>query len=77
MPDLGKNVQGAKMRQDVFSLTAGEAVIFSLTAGEAVIHRPTPLSADSISELEGWLDLVKRKIKRSAATAEPSGKPTD
>jgi hypothetical protein len=52
--------QGAKMRQDVFSLTEGEAVI----------HWPTPLSPDSISELEDWLDLVKRKIKRSAA--EPS-----
>ncbi len=49
--------QGAKMRQDVCSLTEGEAVI----------HWPTPLSADSIADLEGWLDLVKRKIKRSAS----------
>jgi hypothetical protein len=53
----GKDVQGAKMRQDVCSLTEGEAVI----------HWPTPLSADSITDLEGWLDLVKRKIKRSAS----------
>jgi hypothetical protein len=51
--------QGAKMRQDVFSLAEGEAVI----------HWPTPLSPDSIADLEEWLDLVKRKIKRS--TAEP------
>jgi hypothetical protein len=56
MPELGKNVQGVKMRQDVFSLAEGEAVI----------HWPTPLSLDSITDLEEWLDLVKRKIKRSA-----------
>jgi hypothetical protein len=49
--------QGAKMRQDVFSLAEGEAVI----------HWPTPLSDDSIRDLEDWLELVKRKIKRSAA----------
>jgi len=60
MPDLGASAQGAKMRQDVFSLSEGEAVI----------HWPSPLSADSVSELEDWLDLVKRKIKRSA-TIEP------
>ena len=41
------------MRQDVFSLAEGEAVI----------HWPTPLSPDSIADLEEWLDLVKRKIK--------------
>jgi hypothetical protein len=64
MADVGKRDQGAKMRQDVFSLTEGEAVI----------HWPTPLSADSISELEDWLELVKRKIKRSAVEPE---KPTD
>jgi len=45
------------MRQDVFSLTEGEAVI----------RWPTPLSADSIADLDEWLDLVKRKIKRSAS----------
>ena len=48
--------QGAKMRQDVFSLAEGEAVI----------HWPTPLSADSIQDLRDWLKLVERKIMRSA-----------
>jgi len=57
--------QGANMRQDVFSLVEGEAVI----------HWPTPLSDDSIKDLEDWLELVKRKIKRSAA--EPSEQPTE
>ena len=65
MPELGKKAQGAKMRQDVFSLAEGEAVI----------HWPTPLSPDSIKDLEEWLDLVKRKIKRSAA--EPSDAKTE
>ena len=53
------------MRQDVLSLAEGEAVI----------HWPTPLSPDSIKDLEEWLDLVKRKIKRSAA--EPSDAKTE
>jgi hypothetical protein len=66
MADSGKRDQGAKMRQDVFSLAEGEAVI----------HWPTPLSTDSIADLEEWLDLVKRKIKRSAAI-ESADKPTD
>jgi hypothetical protein len=66
MADSGKRDQGATMRQDVFSLTEGEAVI----------HWPTPLSPDSIADLEEWLELVKRKIKRSASP-EPSEKPTD
>jgi len=51
------DAKGVKMRQDVFSLTEGEAVI----------RWPTPLSADSIADLDEWLDLVKRKIKRSAS----------
>ncbi len=65
MTEGGKRDQGAKMRQDVFSLAEGEAVI----------HWPTPLSPDSITDLEEWLDLVKRKIKRSAA--EPSEAKTE
>jgi hypothetical protein len=63
--EFPKNFQGAKMRQDVFSLAEGEAVI----------HWPTPLSPDSITDLEQWLDLVKRKIKRSAV--EPSETKTE
>ncbi len=65
MADSGKRDQGAKMRQDVSSLPEGEAVI----------HWPNPLSEASIKELEDWLDLVKRKIKRSAA--EPTEAKTE
>jgi len=43
------------MRQDVFSLTEGEVVL----------SWPTPLSEESISDLEVWLELIKRKISRS------------
>jgi len=50
------------MRQDVFSLAEGEAVI----------NWPTPLCEDSIKDLEEWLELVKRKIKRSASDSEKS-----
>ena len=62
LPDPSRSDQGAKMRQDVFSLAEGEAII----------HWPTPLSDDSIKDLEDWLELVKRKIKRSAADATPA-----
>lgn len=53
--ELPRSSEGATMRQDVFSLAEGEAVI----------HWPSPLSPDSIQDLEEWLELVKRKIRRS------------
>lgn len=49
----------ANMRQDVFSLAEGEAVL----------SWPTPLSADSIADLRDWLKIVERKIAR-AETAQ-------
>lgn len=55
----------ANMRQDVFSLTEGEVVI----------SWPTPLSQDSIKDLEDWLVIVKRKIARSLATKEEQPAP--
>jgi hypothetical protein len=55
IPELGKNTQGVKMRQDVFSLAEGEAVI----------HWPTPLSKSSVKYLEAWLNLVKLKIQEA------------
>jgi len=63
--------QGAIMRQDVFSLVEGEAVI----------HWPTPLSSNSINYLKAWLKLVEMKIADSQAkegqAAEPSKAKTD
>jgi hypothetical protein len=65
MPELGKNAQGAKMKQDVFSLAEGEVVI----------SWPTPLSPDSIQDLKDWLKIVERKIARS--TPEPTDAKTE
>jgi hypothetical protein len=45
----------ATMRQDVFSLTEGDAVI----------SWPAQLSQESIEDIEQWLAIVKRKIARS------------
>jgi len=51
------------MRQDVFSLTEGAVTV----------QWPTPLSAESIKDLQDWLEIIKRKIARSVATsAEPA-----
>lgn len=65
MPDAGKNAQGVKMRQDVFSLPEGEAFI----------NWPTPLSQESIHELKDWLKLVERKIARSVADSIEKSEP--
>jgi hypothetical protein len=64
MPELGKNAQGAKMKQDVFSLAEGEVVL----------SWPTPLSADSIEDLKAWLKIMERKITRSTAELSSSEK---
>jgi hypothetical protein len=56
----GRNAQGAKMKQDVFSLAEGEVVL----------SWPTPLSADSIEDLKSWLKIMERKIARSLAASE-------
>jgi len=55
MMDFGGRDQGAKMKQDVFSLIEGEVVL----------SWPTPLSADSIEDLKAWLKIMERKITRS------------
>ncbi len=55
------------MRQDVFSLAEGEAVL----------SWPTPLSQDSIKDLEDWLAIVKRKIARSVEPAKTDTPPTE
>ncbi len=47
---------GVNMRQDVFSLSEGQAVL----------SWPTPLSQESIEDLKDWLKIVERKIARSA-----------
>lgn len=62
MTGFGRD-QGAKMRQDVFSLAEGEAVI----------HWPTPLSSNSINYLKAWLKLVEMKIADSEAKQDQSG----
>jgi len=59
--DFGKRDQGAKMKQDVFSLAEGEVVI----------SWPTPLSPDSIQDLKDWLKIVERKIARSTVEEKP------
>jgi hypothetical protein len=63
MPELGKNPQGAKMKQDVFSLAEGEVAL----------RWPTPLSADSIEDLKAWPRIMERKITRSAAEEKNDG----
>lgn len=55
------NQSGGTMRQDVFSLAEGDAVI----------SWPAQLSQESIEDIEQWLAIVKRKIARSLKVAMP------
>jgi len=41
--------------------------IFSLAEGTAMIQWPMPLSEESIQDIKDWLKLVERKISRSAS----------
>jgi len=51
-----KSIVDSNRRQDVFSVDEGEIVI----------EWPIMLSAESIEDVEGWLDIIKRKMKRAA-----------
>jgi hypothetical protein len=42
---------------------------FSLEGGDLIVRWPAKLSADELKDVEDWLDILKRKIKR-AATSE-------
>jgi hypothetical protein len=44
--------------------------IFSLTEGTVTIQWPTPLSQESIQDLQDWLKIVERKITRSVVSTE-------
>ena len=44
--------------------------VFSLTEGKVTIQWPTPLSAESITDLKDWLKIVERKIARSTVTED-------
>jgi hypothetical protein len=42
--------------------------VFSGETGEVIIRWPAVLSPSDLEDLEGWLDMVKRQIKRSVKT---------
>lgn len=65
--DLGRRDQGAKMRQDVFSISEGEVVM----------SWPTPLSAKSIEYLKSWLKIVELKIADSLASEKQEASSTE
>lgn len=46
--------------------------VFSLEEGEAVLQFPTTLNADGVQELEDWLVLVVKKLKRLKAKSQSS-----
>jgi hypothetical protein len=61
--EIGTSGGSATMRQDVFSVTEGDVVL----------SWPTPLSLESIQEVQDWLKIAERKIIRSerSKSAEP------
>lgn len=68
-PQQGTNQPGPTPA--VTGLQSGTGVsreVSSLLEGEAMLQWPATLSADSVQELEDWLDLVIRKLKRRVKT---------
>ena len=47
--------------------------VFTLEEGPAVLTCPEGMSKDSTSDLEDWLKLVMRKIKRGAGVSGQGG----
>jgi hypothetical protein len=56
--------EGQAMRQDVFSIEEGSVTI----------EWPAVLSQESLSDIEEWLTIIKRKISRSVPKAADDGK---
>jgi len=57
--------KGAGMRQE----------IFALAEGDVTIQWPEQLSTDSYQDFTDWLDLLKRKIKRSVQASAQTNEP--
>ena len=48
---------------------AARTEAFGLEVGDVILARPDELSAESLDELQDWLDLVMKKLRRRAAEA--------
>lgn len=44
---------------------------YTTDTGSVVVQWPSVLSAEDLKDLEGWLDMLKRKIKRSVKSENP------
>jgi hypothetical protein len=49
--------------------------VFTTDAGEVVVRWPDFLTAEEFSDIEGWLDMLKRKIKRSVKSESTGEEP--
>lgn len=49
--------------------------IFALAEGDVTIQWPEQLSTDSYQDFTDWLDLLKRKIKRSVQASAQTNEP--
>lgn len=70
--DVGSFPEPRQTREafDTKNTASSRRDVFSLPEGEATIQWPSPLSTDSVKDLGDWLDLIKRKIRRSVSAAE-------
>lgn len=44
---------------------------FSMAEGVVTLEWPAEISAESAQDIEDWLELVKRKIKRAVSASKP------
>jgi hypothetical protein len=45
--------------------------VYTFASGDAVLTWPAQLTQDELDELNDWLDLMRRKMKRSVVSGEP------
>lgn len=66
LPAPPASLQGAKRVQ--LGTPAVRQDVFSIEEGAVTIQWPAVLSAESLQDIEDWLEIVKRKISRSLRT---------
>jgi hypothetical protein len=73
-PDVDKTGKSppAKARREM--ATGSKEDVFTLASGDAVLQWPERITSDEYEDLEGWLQLMLRKLKRSVvATSAEDG----
>ena len=45
--------------------------VYTLEAGDLVVHWPERIDPEEVEDIESWMEMVVRKIKRASKNKEP------